>query len=158
MALSANVAVRSKRDDGRGLFALSAIAQGEVLLTYDGPILDHPTRLSIQIDDSKHIEGTDDSNAYLNHSCDANAFVDWSALCLRAKRGISISEEITCNYCTTDFELHEGFRCRCSSANCKGEIRGFRYLSAQEQEELRPWLSPFLLRMMEQPPEEAKHL
>ena len=148
LALSANIAVRSKPRNERGLFALSAVVQDEVLLTYDGPVLNHPTRLSIQIDDDRHIEGTDDSNAYLNHSCDANAYVDWTALCLRAKRGISAGEEITCNYFTTDYELHEKLRCTCSSKNCKGEIGGFKYLSDAEKEELRPWLPPFLLRKM----------
>jgi len=84
------------------LCANAAINEHEVLITYDGPIIDHPTRYSIQIDDGKHIEGTPESNAYLNHSCAPNAYVDWNGVCLRALRPISRAEEITCN---SDYRL-----------------------------------------------------
>lgn len=151
MALSEGIEVGVRSDGQKGLFAKSDITESAILLTYDGPILDHPTRLSIQIDDDKHIEGTDDSNALLNHSCDANAYVDWQALCLRAKRNITGGEEITCNYFTTDYELHAPFSCTCGSPACKGAIKGFRYLSPGEQEELKPWLPPFLLRKVHEP-------
>ena len=144
MARSAKIVVSARTDGQKGLFALQDIAENEVLLTYDGPAMDHPTRLSIQIDDDRHIEGTKDSNAFLNHSCDPSAYVDWNKLCLRARRPILSGEEITCNYFTTDYELHETFACKCGSPKCKGEIRGFKYLSKDEQRELEPWLPPFL--------------
>jgi hypothetical protein len=151
MALSKKVNIAKRSDGQKALFASADIDQDEVLLTYDGPILDHPTRLSIQIDDNKHIEGTDKSNAYLNHSCDANAYVDWDGRCLRAKRNILAVEEITCNYFTTDYELHEQFICRCGSPKCKEEIKGFKHLTREEQLELEPWLPPFLKRKLDQP-------
>jgi hypothetical protein len=150
MALSGKVIASTRRDSQRGLFASADIDLGDVLLTYDGPLLDHPTRLSIQIDDDKHIEGTDDSNAFLNHSCDPNAYVDWKNRCLKAKRKIASGEEITCNYLTTDYEIHSVFRCTCGSPRCKGIIRGFKYLSSEEKHELEPWLPPFLKRKMMQ--------
>ena len=149
MALSDKVIVAVRCDGEKGLFTTADVVQGEILLTYNGPPLDHPTRLSIQIDDNVHIEGTGNSNAYLNHSCDANAYVDWEGRCLRARRHIQTAEEITCNYFTTDYELHEQFTCRCGSPECKGEIRGFKYLSREEQLELRPWLPSFLRRKIE---------
>ncbi|HEY9166574.1 MAG TPA: SET domain-containing methyltransferase [Candidatus Kryptonia bacterium] len=145
MALSKKVIVETRKDNQRGLFAVEEIVRDEVLLTFDGPILDHPTRYSIQIDDDKHIEGTDDSNAYLNHSCNANTYVDWKKLCLLAKRSIKAGEEVTNNYLTTDYELTEPFTCTCGSPNCVGEVRGFKYLTREEQVKLRPWLPPFLL-------------
>lgn len=144
MALSQKVVISTRKDSQKGLFASAAVARGEALLTYDGPLLDHPTRLSIQIDDNKHVEGTDDSNAFLNHSCEPNAFVDWESLCLRARRDIASGEEITCNYNTTDYEIHSVFMCTCASCQCKGMIKGFKYLSAEDQRALEPWLPPFL--------------
>jgi SET domain-containing protein len=146
MALSQNVIVSTRKDSQKGLFAGAHVARGEVLLTYDGPRLDHPTRLSIQIDDHVHVEGTDDSNAFLNHSCEPNAFVDWVSLCLRARRDIASGEEITCNYNTTDYEIHSVFTCTCGSPHCKGLIKGFKYLSGDEQRALEPWLPSFLKR------------
>lgn len=146
MALSQKVIVSTGKDSQKGLFTVADVASGEVLLTYDGPLLDHPTRLSIQIDDTIHVEGTDDSNAFLNHSCVPNAYVDWGSLCLRAMRDISSGEQITCNYNTTDYELHSVFQCTCGSERCKGLIKGFKFLSVDEQRALEPWLPPFLKR------------
>jgi SET domain len=128
------------------LFAAQDVEPEEILITYDGPIIDHPTRLSIQIDDDKHIEGTEDSNACLNHSCEPNAYVDWDDVCLRARSAIPAGVEITCDYFTTDYEIHSPFPCSCGSARCKGEVRGFKYLTAAERLEREPWLPPFLKR------------
>jgi SET domain-containing protein len=149
MSLSKKIVMAARIDGEKGLFAAADIAQGEMLLIYDGPVLDHPTRLSIQVDDDTHIEGTDDSNSYLNHSCDPNAHVDWDGLCLRAKRDIAAGEEITCDYHTTDYELHEQFACRCGSAKCKGKIKGFKFLTKEEQLDLAPWLPAFLKRKIQ---------
>lgn len=148
MGMSDKIVVSTRPDGQKGLFANAAVQKEEILITYTGPILDHPTRLSIQIDDDKHIEGTEDSNAFLNHSCDANAYVDWGMPCLRARRNIAAGEEITCNYFTTDYELHEKFSCRCGAPRCIGEIKGFKFLSGQEQLELEPWVPEFLKRKL----------
>jgi hypothetical protein len=102
MALSPKIGPAVRSDGQKCLCANAAINEHEVLITYDGPIIDHPTRYSIQIDDGKHIEGTPESNAYLNHSCAPNAYVDWNGVCLRALRPISRAEEITCN---SDYRL-----------------------------------------------------
>ncbi len=150
MARSSKTAVRVRPDGQKGLFAIDDVASGEVLLTYDGPVLDHPTRHSIQVDDHRHIEGTEDSNAFVNHSCKPSAYVDWGALCLRAIAPLAVGDEITCNYLTTDFELSEPFTCRCGAAACRREIRGFKFLPREEQEALAPWLPPFLRRRLEQ--------
>jgi hypothetical protein len=144
MARSSKVVVGICPDGERGLFAGEAIAQEEIILTYDGPLLDHPTRLSIQVDHNLHIEGTDDSNSFLNHSCDPKAYVDWQALCLRARVPIPPGVEITVNYLTTDDRIHSPFTCRCGSQACKGRIRGFSFLPAEEQRALARWLPQFL--------------
>ena len=38
---------------------------------------------------------------------------------------IRIGEQIVYNYNTTEYEMAEPFACRCGSAQCGGEIRGF---------------------------------
>ncbi len=100
MSLTELVAVRQRKDNQLGLFALGSVHKGDILIRYDGPIIDHPTRYSIQVDDDVHIDGTPDSNSYLNHSCSPNAYVDWSGIVLRALRDIQPGEELTCNYLT----------------------------------------------------------
>lgn len=146
MSLANGVAVRLRCDNQRGLFVLKPVRKDEILITYDGPTIDHPTRYSIQIDDNLHIDGTPESNAYLNHSCRPNTYVDWNAVCLRALRDIAAGEEITCNYLTTDWELHEKFVCGCGAPGCYGELKGFKYLSPEQQRALGPFVPPFMRR------------
>ncbi|HXY50633.1 MAG TPA: hypothetical protein VEI01_14360 [Terriglobales bacterium] len=85
-ALSSKVQASLRPDGQKCLCAKPDLGKDEILITYDGPIIDHPTRYSIQIDDHKHIEGTPESNAYLDHSCAPNAYVDWAGVYLRALR------------------------------------------------------------------------
>jgi hypothetical protein len=146
--LSRKVAQGFRQDGQKGLFAIAEAQHNEVLISYDGPVIDHATRYSIQIDDHKHIEGTEESNVFLNHSCAPNAYVDWNGPCLRALRDLKAGEEITCNYLTTDYELHDKFLCTCGSASCYGEIKGFKYLTRHQQLELEPFLPPFMKRKL----------
>ena len=48
------------------------------------------------------------------------------------------------NYCATEEELAEPFKCKCGSSDCYGLIRGFRFLSRSRQEALRDVASPWL--------------
>jgi SET domain-containing protein len=146
MSLANGVVVQLRPDNQRGLFVSRPVMQDDILITYDGPILNHPTRYSIQVGDQMHIEGTPESNAYLNHSCLPNTYVDWQGVFLRALRNIAAGEELTCNYLTTDWDLHEKFLCACGAPNCYGEIRGLKYLSPQQQRELERFLPEFMRR------------
>jgi len=146
MSLASDVEIHRRPDNQLGLFLVRAARPDEILITYDGPILDHPTRYSIQIDDHLHIGGTPESNAYLNHSCAPNAYGDWKGVFLRALRDIEAGEELTCNYLTTDWELHEKFVCTCGAANCFGEIRGFKYLTREQHRALEPFVPEFMRR------------
>ena len=79
-----------------------------------------------------------------NHSCAPNTYVDWKGLCLRALRDIDTGEELTCNYLTTDWDLHEKFVCTCGSPDCYGEIRGFKYLSPEQRRALEQFVPEFM--------------
>ncbi len=148
MSLVQGVVTQLRPDKQRGLFVLRPARKDEILISYDGPIIDHPTRYSIQIDDQLHIDGTPESNAYLNHCCAPNTYVDWNGVCLRALRDLAAGEELTCNYLTTDWELHEIFICRCGAPNCYGELKGFKYLSAEQQKALAPFVPQFMKKRM----------
>ncbi len=148
MSLSPKVTIGFRADGQKGLFLTAAARQDEVLIAYDGPIIDHPTRYSVQIDDDRHIEGTAESNAYLNHSCAPNTYVDWNGVCLRALRDAVVGEELTCNYLTTDYEIHEKFVCHCGAPGCYGEIKGFKHLPKAEQLKLEPYIPAFMKRKM----------
>jgi len=48
------------------------------------------------------------------------------------------------NYNTTEWSMTSPFPCGCGAACCAGEIRGFRFLSDQQRESIRPLLSPYI--------------
>ncbi len=144
MSLAKGVTIQFRPDGQRGLFVTRPVCKDEILILYDGPVIDHATRHSIQIDDNRHIDGTLESNAYLNHSCAPNAYVDWKGVFLRALRDLNAGEELTCNYLTTDWELHQKFVCTCGAPNCHGELLGFKYLSPEQQRLLEPFVPEFM--------------
>ena len=81
-------------------------------------------------------------DAYMNHSCDANAYfplVSRSAGTMAydaiAHRDIVVGDEITCDYATFDYACngHEIEVCQCGASNCRGQMLGFRSLSLEEQ-------------------------
>jgi hypothetical protein len=145
---SSKVIIAQRPDGQKGLFLTAPAAKDEILITYTGEILPEPTRYSMQIDEHKHIEGTEDTNAYLNHSCQPSACVDFRDMVLRARRDIEAGGEITIDYNIADEDLHEKFTCHCGAAHCYGEVRGFKYLTREQKLRLQPYLSPYLRKKL----------
>ncbi len=104
-----------------------------------------PTRRSLQIGEGKHAFGREETVGYLNHSCDPNVFLDFSCLCVRALKDIRAGEEVTINYAATEYEMHDSFPCDCGSPACLRIIRGFKFLTREQQLKLQPYLAPYLL-------------
>lgn len=127
------------------------IASDDIIFTLRGTEQDHPSKYSIQIADKLHlISQVQDLNdtashwRYINHSCEPNARVCVESRTLKALRPIAAGEEITYNYCSTEFEMSDPFICRCESEACYGEVKGFRYLHREAKEKIKDLLSPLL--------------
>jgi hypothetical protein len=119
--------------------ALRRVARGETLVSFRGfPPVTERNRHSIQIDEGRHIvtreAGRFEADDFLNHCCSPNAFLDTATLDVRALRDIEPGEEVFLNYCATEEELAEPFKCKCGKSDCAGLIRGFRFLSRSRQE------------------------
>lgn len=125
----------------RGQFGVQAdrdFRRGDVLCRIDGRLTSRPTRYSVQIGESRHIDLPTgktifdllDSHAwpFLNHSCAPNALLRDQTLI--ALTDIRRFEAITFDYNANEAELAEPFRCNCGSAHCEGEIGGWRSLDA----------------------------
>lgn len=142
----------------KGLFALVSIDRNEVLIDLNG---EHyflsPTRRSLQIGKTRHVFGRDETVGYLNHSCEPNCFLDFSCLCVRALRGIQKGEEVKANYAATEYEMHDSFRCDCGSSACLQMIRGFKFLTRDQQLELKPYLAPYLLKKLDKEISQDRH-
>jgi len=135
----------------KGLWALTSIERNEILIDLNGEnTFLSPTRRSLQIGERKHVFGRDQTIGYVNHSCDPNSFLDFSCLCVRALRNIQRGEEVKVNYAATEYEMHDSFPCDCGSSVCLRMIRGFKFLTRDQQLELKPYLAPYLLKKLDE--------
>lgn len=143
-----------RRGEAHGIVAAEAAGVGEVVTRIVGVESTTPTRFSLQVGPSLHIEPAADAPLdgtyawrFMNHSCDPNCEIRGRDVV--ALRPIAEGEEITYDYATTEEEMAEPFRCGCGSPHCRGEIRGFRYLSTEDRERLRPRLADHLLALLD---------
>lgn len=142
------VYIKSSSQHGKGVFARVSIRAGEEIVTFSGPLL---TRTQVrdedyhlQIGGDLYLGASGDADDYVNHSCEPNAgFRD--GLILVARRDIRPDEEITWDYSSAIDEADfAGFACQCGMPGCRREVRSFRHLDRATQEQLRPWLLPYL--------------
>lgn len=135
------------------LIAAATAEPGEVLFRLEGQTTVKATRYSVQIGEACHIDLSDDLGPdaildtyywrFMNHHCEPTVAIRGRDV--YAIRRIEKWQEITFNYNTTEFDMAEPFVCRCGSVNCRGEIRGWHWLSAEEKERLAPLAAPYLL-------------
>lgn len=127
------------------LMSTDSFKQGEVVLEFEKTFQENPDQHSLQVKEHKHQTSTE-SKAYENfikHLCDPNCYIDFESLELKTLRDIQQNEEISFNYLTTEYDMKVPFTCNCGSEKCKKEIKGFKYLSKEEQEELEN-VSPYI--------------
>ena len=124
--------------------AKQPIRAGEVVFHLTGRIMSRPSKYSIQLGERRHLLTENSHWQFMNHGCEPNVRIDVDKLLMIAIRDIAPGEELTFNYNTTEWDMASPFDCLCSSNNCTGSIRGFRYLTPSQRKALRPWLSPLI--------------
>lgn len=119
---------------GRGVFATTAIAAGQMVMQYTGPLLRYeqttPQTLALQIGPDLYMGASGNADDCVNHSCDPNAgiIIHGRDVRLVSLRPISAGEQITFDYSTTMDEDDFEFDCLCGSPMCRGRIRDFKHL------------------------------
>lgn len=145
-----DVEVRQKDNNYYGVFAKKNIPEGTTLLTIttENKLL-IPDRFSVQFTEDQHL----DSNyiqwlKFTNHTCDPNIRFEVTPEQVKvlAARDLSTGEELSFNYLTTEYDMHEKFTCNCESKKCYGEIGGFKNLSSEAKLELLPKVTPYLFK------------
>ena len=133
---------------GLGLFSNCRIGAEEVIFLFERNFVASPTNITLRIDEHLHQLSTDPTlpENFLNHSCEPNSYIDFENLSLRAHRDIERGEEITYDYCTSDWDGEDTFECMCASSTCKKYIAGFKNLSSLEKQVIIRFASPFLKR------------
>jgi SET domain-containing protein len=133
--LSRQLTVKKSRIYGKGCFALVAFAARKKIADYAGEIVKGKRRIQkrvrqqeaikvITIGEDTAIDGAvgGDATAFINHSCEPNAFmrvVSDEKVAFFALRDISPGEEITMDYRDPD---HPEV-CRCGAAACRSNPR-----------------------------------
>src|SRR4051812_46443246 len=122
---------------GTGVFATEPITQGEKLMEFGGRMISREEMLS----DNYRIRSiwpitretflaqplTDELvtlDEYLNHSCDANAWLE-DEVTLSARRDIAAGEEITLDQGTWNIEdpyIEDRESCSCGATVCRGML------------------------------------
>lgn len=138
--------MRSSGVHGKGVFALRAIAAGEVLIEYTGEVISweetmrrhphdpqHPEHtFFFQLEDGRVIDGQYGGNTsrWINHACDPNCEAEEDADCrvfIRALRDIAPGEELFFDYGLNIDErytaaLKRRYACYCGAPDCRGTM------------------------------------
>ena len=139
------IQVRRSGVHGKGVFALQALAEGEVIIEYTGEVISwkealrrHPHdpkdpnhTFYFHIDDGRVIDAKVGGNAsrWINHACDPNCESDETdgRVVIKALRPIKAGEELFYDYRLTIDErytpsLKKQYACHCGSPRCRGTM------------------------------------
>lgn len=155
--ISPKAAVRESRIQGRGLFAVQAIEEGETVCVKGGHIFDRErlkevaARLGpaeIQVADDLfigplHEAEREGSMIFSNHSCEPNLGVRGQIIFV-AMRRIEAGEELTHDWAMTDDDDYE-MDCRCGAGSCRRVITGEDWRRPELQEKYSGYISWYLV-------------
>ena len=136
----------------RRLVAIRPVAVGTRLFAITGRETSVPTRYSLQVGTSLHLDqdcALDEHDLvrrffwrYLDHHCEPTTIIrDREVI---AVRDIAEGDGVTFDYNTTEYDMAEPFQCRCGSARCVGMIRGARHLTRAQRAQVARWLPDYL--------------
>jgi len=151
MYVSDKIEVRETKK-GTSVFATDSFVEDEIVLEFEKNFIKSPTRTSMQIDDGIYQECVDSEavEIFFYHSCNPNGYINFQDLTYRALNNIKKGAELSFNYNSTEWDMLERFQCQCKFENCYGQIHGFKYLNLQQKKELKPILSPFLRKKLQE--------
>ena len=147
--------------DGRGLFAGEPISKGETVVVKGGYVMTKAQRdrvserlgpAEIQVTEDLFIgptfpEDREGGMMHLNHSCEPNLVLHGQIVFV-ARRDISVDEELTFDYGTTDDEPWE-MECSCGTPSCRGTVTGHDWKKRELQEKYDGQFSWFIQRRLE---------
>lgn len=136
------IQVRRSGVHGKGVYALQAIAAGQILIEYTGEVISWPEALRrhphdprdphhtfyFHIDEQHVIDAKHGGNAsrWINHACDPNCVADEvdGRIFIKALRDLMPGEELFYDYGLVIDErytpkLKKEYGCRCGSPNCR---------------------------------------
>lgn len=125
------------RDGERGVVATRAFSEGDVVLTFRGPLLEKSQiddfTYTIEVGDGYFIGPSGQTDDFVNHSCEPTCRVEiiGHVARLRAVRDIRPGDEINYDYSTLILRDPTTFDCHCGSRKCRTVVRPYHALSPQ---------------------------
>ncbi len=159
--MSPKVEVRDVVGKGRGVFAHTDIAINEVVVHFGGTILSLEDIRSGAANIHSYIAISEDTfvgvahgqpeqgDEFINHSCDPNLWMV-DEITLVARRHIKANEEVTADYGMWEYDPHwqSPWRCVCGAAECRGQLTGSDYISADLNSRYSGHIAPFLKKRL----------
>ena len=142
--LSEKIAVRKSPVHGKGVFALKAIHNGEMIIDIEASIVSTSSEYTLQISERRHLFAGYIDN-YINHSCAPNVRVKLypsnpKRVSYIAIRRIPAGSELFWNYNTAEWKLKKRFACRCNPS-CVEIVNGAKYSGRW------PYATPFIRKL-----------
>lgn len=145
----------NSRSGGRGVFALSPISAGSLIVLWGGRVVSEEEvgelspfrrRLILQVEEGYFLLSTvDGPGDWVNHSCEPNAGI-LGQISLVAIRTIEAGEEIRYDYATSESSRFEDFECGCGTSACRGRFTPNDWQLPELWERYGTCFSPYLLR------------
>ncbi|NEO62383.1 MAG: SET domain-containing protein [Moorea sp. SIO4G2] len=146
-----HVSVVKTHNKGKGVFADKKFDVGEIVLV-GKPVAKSPERTwqTLQLDINTHVR-MDEPFELVNHSCDPNCGIklnEFNGYSLVAMKEIIQGEEVTFDYCMSEWISIAVPNCNCQSNICRGSINGGKFLSDQILEKYRGLLAPYYAKLV----------
>lgn len=141
-----NISAKAKR----------TLLAGEFIGIFDGTLTSTPSRLTLCIREGVHVLN-DSPLVRMNHSCVPNSGFEWEES--NSSEGpvafprvvvlqrIEAGEDITFNYCTTEWSMAAPFDCLCGHESCFGRIKGYSVINAEQRRMIEQLIAPHIKRM-----------
>lgn len=134
----------------KGVFTRLTIPKSTKILNLAGEIVKQPNRFSLQIDKNRHLTESGEIDDFINHACRPSCRINFCDLSLVAIRDLKSGEELTINYCASEYKIAAPFSCSCGATNCYGVVKGFAFLDDSQRWALEDLLSPYLKRIAQE--------
>jgi hypothetical protein len=161
---SPKTTIRGSSIVGRGLFANTTIARGEIVCVKGGHLLTKAefahyktvaNEADLQIADDLFLAPVtetefEDVMMFLNHSCEPNVGIQGQIVFV-AMRDIAEGEELTLDYATIDHDA-EPMACRCGAEGCRRLITGQDWQKPELQQKYGSYFAWYLLEKIRAEP------
>jgi len=120
----------NKATGQKSLHAATSFYPGDVISKFGaGTTSPHPTYLTVQTADDKHITLMPEFLQYINHSCAPTVFFDTTRMELVCLKALNPGDEFSFFYPSTEWDMAQPFDCNCGSPECLQVIQGAAHLS-----------------------------